>query len=46
MEYRLRGVPNTRFLHLPCAFHVVCAHLVCIGYPMQTKFAVEYEMCD
>ena len=35
VEYRLRW---------PCTFHVVCAHFICIGYPTQTQFAVEYGL--
>ena len=27
-----------------CRFHVVCAHLISVGYPTQTQFVVEYGL--
>ena len=44
VEYRLRWVPNAKFWRWPCTFHVVCAHFICVGYPTQTQFAVEYGL--
>ena len=46
MEYRLRWVPNTKFSHWPCTFHVVCAHVICVGYLTRTQFAVEYGLFE
>ena len=31
MEYRLRWVPNAKFLHWACTFHV-CVNFICVGY--------------
>ena len=44
MKYRLRWVPNAKLLRWLCTFHVVCAHFIRIGYPMRTRFAVEYGL--
>ena len=44
MEYRLRWVPDAKFLHWPCTFHIICAHFICVGYPARTQFAVEYNL--
>ena len=44
VEYRSCWIPNSKFSHWPCRFHIVCAHFICLGYPMQTQFAVEYGL--
>ena len=31
VEYRLRWVPNAKFLRWACRFHVVCVNLICVG---------------
>ena len=44
MEYRLCWVPNAKFQLWPYTFHVVCAHLICVGYLTRTQFALEYGL--
>ena len=44
VEYRLRWVPYANFLHWPCTFHVFCVDFICVWWPMQTQFPVEYGL--
>ena len=30
VEYRLRWVPNAKYLHWPCTFQVVCVNFICV----------------
>ena len=38
--------PKPKSLHWPCRFHVVYPVFVCVGYPTQTLFSVEYGLKD
>ena len=42
VEYRLRWVPNAKLLRWPCTFHVFCVDFICVWYPTQTQFPMEY----
>ena len=30
VEYRLRWVPNAKFLRWACTFHIVCVNFICV----------------
>ena len=42
VEYRLRWVPNAKSSSWPCIFHVVCVNFICVRWPTQKQFSVEY----
>ena len=44
VEYRLRCVPNAKFLRWACTFHVVCVNFICVWEQTQTRFSVEYGL--
>ena len=43
VEYRLRWVP-TQNTGIGRTFHVFCVDFICVWYPMQTPFPVEYGL--
>ena len=38
VEYRWRWVPNAKFSHWACTFHVVYVNFICVGHSTQTHF--------
>ena len=42
VEYRLRWVPGVGSLRWACTFHIFCVDFICVGWPTQTQFSVEY----
>ena len=44
VEYRLRWVPGVGSLRWACTFHIFCVDFICIGWPTQTHFSVEYGL--
>ena len=46
VEYRLRWVPSTKSSRWPCTFHVVCVSFICVRWPTQMQFSVEYGLYD
>ena len=44
VEYRLRWVPNAKSSRWPSTFHVVCVRFICVSWPTQTQFSVEYGL--
>ena len=42
VKYRLRWVPKSS--RWPCTFHVVCVSFICVRWPTQTQFSVEYGL--
>ena len=45
VEYRLRWVPNTKSPRWQCTFNFFCSDFICVWWPTQTKFPVEYGLC-
>ena len=46
VEYRWHWVPNAKFSHWACTFHIVYVNFICVGHPTQTCFSVEYGLKD
>ena len=44
LKYRLHWVPNANFLRWSCTFHVFCVDFICVWWPTQTQFPVEYGL--
>ena len=36
--------PNAKFARWPCTFHVFCVDFICVCWPMQTQYPVEYGL--
>ena len=43
VEYRLHWVPNT-FLRWACTFHILCIDFICVWWPTQIQYPVEYGL--
>ena len=44
VEYRLRWVPNAKFSRWQCTFHLFGVDFICVWWPTQTQFPVEYGL--
>ena len=44
VEYRLRWVPGIGSLRWACTFHIFCVDFICVWWPTQTQFSVEYGL--
>ena len=44
VEYRLPWVRGIGSLRWACTFHIFCVYFICVWWPTQTQFSVEYGL--